>query len=89
MVAFTALGGPQLQIIHCKMIYKYLTFIITDFGSGEVFVLSERNSTMKTLNSLGAEGWKVVGCEFTGTKVPGEHLKSSAIWIAVKEEQDR
>ena len=75
-----------------KFIYKRL---VINHRSGEVFELRDSfehgtpGNPATSLNKLGEEGWKLIGCEYCGTKAAnGGELKSDSVWIAQKEVTD-
>ena len=71
-----------------KYLYKRISI---DPVSGVVFEFTEcyehaHSKPMTSLKKLGEEGWKLIGSEYCGTKAAdGGELKSSSIWIAMKE----
>lgn len=69
------------------MKYQYKCITINP-QTGDVFELfSSPTKKTTTLDALGAEGWKLIGSEYVGTKQAcGGELKSASMWIAMKEE---
>jgi len=71
-----------------KYLYKRIS---VNPVSGEVYEFTDcyehaYSKPMTSLNKLGEDGWKLIGCEYCGTKAAdGGELKSSSIWIATKE----
>lgn len=71
-----------------KYLYKRIS---VNPVSGKVYEFTDcyehvPSKPMTSLNKLGEDGWKLIGCEYCGTKAAdGGELKSSSIWIAMKE----
>ena len=62
-----------------KIIYKLFWLALY---SGRAYADGEET----TFEKMGEDGWKLIGCEYCGTKAAdGGELKSSSIWIAMKE----
>lgn len=67
-----------------KYLYKCITIHPVSGEVTELFCHPGRKPT--TLDALGADGWKLIGCEYLGTKAAqGGELKSASMWIAIKE----